>query len=66
MRCTDSSFDAIAAPFRTPALACGLAAANMSDAEIANVIGLSVAGMAQAYGDDFALFDDALGGIFGL
>ena len=38
----------------------------MSDAEIANVIGLSVAGMAQAYGDDFALFDDALGGIFGL
>ena len=38
----------------------------MSDAEIANVIGLSVAGMAQAYGDDFALFDDALGGILGL
>lgn len=38
----------------------------MSDAEIANVIGLSVAGMAQAYGDDFALFDNALGGIFGL
>lgn len=36
----------------------------MSDAEIANVIGISVAGMAQAYGDDFALFDDAFSGIF--
>lgn len=37
----------------------------MSDAEIANFIGISVAGMAQAYGDDFALFDDAFSGIFG-
>ena len=38
----------------------------MSDAEIANVIGISVAGMAQAYGDDFALFDNILGGFYGV
>ena len=37
----------------------------MNDEQIANALGMIVVGMAQAYGDDFALFDDAFSGIFG-
>ena len=37
----------------------------MSDAQIANALGMIVAGMAQSYGNSGALFDDAFSGIFG-
>ena len=37
----------------------------MSDAKIANALGMVVAGMAQSYGNGGALFDDAFSGIFG-
>ena len=37
----------------------------MSDAQIANALGMVVAGMAQSYGNGGALFDDAFSGIFG-
>ena len=37
----------------------------LSDAQIANALGMVVAGMAQSYGNGGALFDDAFSGIFG-
>ena len=37
----------------------------MSDAQIANALGMIVVGMAQDYGNSGALFDDAFSGIFG-
>mgnify|MGYP002128664678 CR=1 FL=1 len=37
----------------------------MDDAQIANALGMIVAGMAQSYGNSGALFDDAFSGIFG-
>lgn len=48
-------FNALATPAATPLL---------SDAQIADVIGLSIATIAQSDGD-FALFDDVFSGIFG-
>ncbi len=49
-------FNALATPAATPFL---------SDAQIAEVIGLSMAAIAQSDYGDFALFDDAFSGIFG-
>lgn len=48
--------DALSTPAAQPIL---------SDAQIANALGMVVAGMAQSYGNGGALFDDAFSGIFG-
>ena len=48
--------DALSTPAAQPIL---------SDAQIANALGMVVAGMAQNYGNSGALFDDAFSGIFG-
>lgn len=37
----------------------------MSDAQIANALGMIVAGMAQSYDNSGALFDDAFSNLFG-